>query len=281
MGLFSADRFTRPGPGVSPDAPRKKGVARLAEILGRDMWNFFRAGLLAFLGCLPFMIGMFFAVETHALLFMLIAGIVGGLIAGPELSAMADTVLRSLRDEPGYWWETYRRVWKRNFKESLIPGMLSGLVFSMQIFTLFHLGALNAGIVTWVLLIFSIALVLGLESYIWPQIALLDLPLQGIIKNSLLLLFGYLPRSFGAILIQAAYWGIMLLFFPLTIILLPFTNFWLPMVPALLCVYQPLEKSFNIERTITQMREDDLNAALAKDDEPSSAQEDTDESNDQ
>ena len=73
MGLFfSSDRFTRPGPGVRPDAPRKKGVARLAEIMGRDMWNFFRAGFLAFLGCLPFIIGMFFAVETHALLFMLL-----------------------------------------------------------------------------------------------------------------------------------------------------------------------------------------------------------------
>ena len=73
MGLFfSSDRFTRPGPGVRPDAPRKKGIARLAEIMGRDMWNFFRAGFLAFLGCLPFIIGMFFAVETHALLFMLL-----------------------------------------------------------------------------------------------------------------------------------------------------------------------------------------------------------------
>lgn len=62
----------------APGRPRKKGVARLAEIMGRDMWNFFRAGFLAFLGCLPFIIGMFFAVETHALLFMLLAGIIGG-----------------------------------------------------------------------------------------------------------------------------------------------------------------------------------------------------------
>ena len=78
MGLFfSSDRFTRPGPGVRPDAPRKKGVARLAEIMGRDMWNFFRAGFLAFLGCLPFIIGMFFAVETHALLFMLLTFFIG------------------------------------------------------------------------------------------------------------------------------------------------------------------------------------------------------------
>ena len=246
MGLFfSSDRFTRPGPGVRPDAPRKKGVARLAEIMGRDMWNFFRAGFLAFLGCLPFIIGMFFAVETHALLFMLLAGIIGGLIAGPELSAMADTVLRSLRDEPGYWWETYRRVWKRNARESLVPGMLTGLVLSMQIFTLFHMSVISAGIVTWVLLILSFVITLGLESFL-----------------------GYLPRSLGAIAIKAVYWGAILLFFPLTTIILPFTNFWLPMLPALLCIYQPLNKCFTIESTINKMREDELNAALAKDNEP-------------
>lgn len=115
---------------------------------------------------------------------MLLAGIIGGLIAGPELSAMADTVLRSLRDEPGYWWETYRRVWKRNARESLIPGMLTGLVLSMQIFTLFHMSVISAGIVTWVLLILSFVVTLGLESYIWPQIALLDLPLYGILKTA-------------------------------------------------------------------------------------------------
>ena len=187
---------------------------------------------------------------------MLLAGIIGGLIAGPELSAMADTVLRSLRDEPGYWWETYRRVWKRNARESLVPGMLTGLVLSMQIFTLFHMSVISAGIVTWVLLILSFVVTLGLESYIWPQIALLDLPLYGILKNSLLLFLGYLPRSLGAIAIKAVYWGAILLFFPLTTIILPFTNFWLPMLPALLCIYQPLNKCFTIESTINKMRED-------------------------
>ena len=266
MGLFfSSDRFTRPGPGVRPDAPRKKGVARLAEIMGRDMWNFFRAGFLAFLGCLPFIIGMFFAVETHALLFMLLAGIIGGLIAGPELSAMADTVLRSLRDEPGYWWETYRRVWKRNARESLVPGMLTGLVLSIQIFTLFHMSVISAGIVTWVLLILSFVVTLGLESYIWPQIALLDLPFFGIVKNSALLFLGYLPRSAGAVLIQLVYWALILLFFPLTLYILPLTSVWVPLVPSLLCIYPALNKSFDIEKTITKMREDHLQQALARD----------------
>ena len=261
MGLFfSSDRFTRPGPGVRPDAPRKKGVARLAEIMGRDMWNFFRAGFLAFLGCLPFIIGMFFAVETHALLFMLLAGIIGGLIAGPELSAMADTVLRSLRDEPGYWWETYRRVWKRNARESLVPGMLTGLVLSMQIFTLFHMSVISAGIVTWVLLILSFVITLGLESYIWPQIALLDLPLYGILKNSLLLFLGYLPRSALGVLWQGIYWAAVALLWPVSSFAVILCSLWLPCLLNLMAIYPALDKSFDLEKTIKAMRDAQLNS---------------------
>ena len=144
MGLFSSDRYSRPGPGVNPDTPRKKGMSRLLEILGRDLWSFFCAGLLAFAGMLPFVLGMVLAVTSHAVLLVVLAGVVGGMIAMPELVAMADTVLRSLRDEPGYWWQTYRRVWKRNLKESLLPGAIAGVVFGIQIFTLFHLPDLNA-----------------------------------------------------------------------------------------------------------------------------------------
>ena len=137
----------------------------------------------------------------------------------------------------------------------------------MQIFTLFHMSVISAGIVTWVLLILSFVVTLGLESYIWPQIACWICAVRHL-KNSLLLFLGYLPRSLGAIAIKAVYWGAILLFFPLTTIILPFTNFWLPMLPALLCIYQPLNKCFTIESTINKMREDELNAALAKDNEP-------------
>ena len=49
MGLFTRN-FDKPGPGVSPDAPRKKGAARFFEILGRDFSTIWLAGILAMLG---------------------------------------------------------------------------------------------------------------------------------------------------------------------------------------------------------------------------------------
>ena len=53
MGLFHQN-FDKPGPGVSPDAPRKKGAARFFEILGRDFSTIWMAGLLALISSLPF-----------------------------------------------------------------------------------------------------------------------------------------------------------------------------------------------------------------------------------
>ena len=66
-------------------------------------------------------------------------------------------------------------------------------------------------------------------------------------------------------LMLAAYWGAFLLFFPLSLYILPFTNFWLPMVIAYLMIYPALEKSFNIESTIKKMREEQLDAANEED----------------
>ena len=40
---------------------------------------------------------------------------------------------------------------------------------------------------------------------------------------------------------------------------------WVPLVPSLLCIYPALNKSFDIEKTITKMREDHLQQALARD----------------
>lgn len=260
MSIFSSffGGYSRPGPGVRPDEPRKKGVMRLLEILGRDFWSFFKAGFLAFVSMIPFLVLMFLAIETHAVIFVLAAGLIGGMIAAPQLCGMADTVLRSLRDEPGYWWPTYCRAWKRNVRACLLPGAVFGLILGMQVFTFFHMSSMQASVFTWAILIAGIILVIGLVTYIIPQLALLDLPLSGILKNSLLLFLGYLPRSVGAIAVQLAYWGLFLLYFPLSVFILPFTNLWLPMVPGLLIVYDALEKSFHLEETIKQMRDAEL-----------------------
>lgn len=52
MGWFDAI-YGRPGHGVEPNAPRKKGLARFAEIVGRDLGALLGCNLLCCLLCLP------------------------------------------------------------------------------------------------------------------------------------------------------------------------------------------------------------------------------------
>ncbi|MDD4849167.1 MAG: hypothetical protein PHO10_00550 [Gemmiger sp.] len=260
MGLFSRN-FNTPGPGVSENEPRKKGLARLLEVLGRDAWPFFKAGFLVFLSAIPFLFGITLAVSAHVVLFALLAGLIGGMLIGPQLTGLADTILRSLRDEPGYWWQTYKRAWKRNAVASLLPGAICGLVFAVQIFTVYHLTEMNLGAATWVILLLGMLLSLGLCNYIWPQLALLELPFFGVLKNTALLFLGYLPRSAGAMAVQAVYWGVVLLYFPLSSLLLPLTGFWVPMLLSTLIVYPALDKSFDIEKSIKKIREAQMSPA--------------------
>ena len=226
-------------------------------------------GAYALLGFLPFMLLLSLAIASHAVIFVIAAGVVGGALAMPQIVGMADTLLRSLRDEPGFWWVTYRRAWKRNWKGCLVPGMVCGLVIAGQLFTLFHLRPDNDNLLMLVvMLILGMALSVGLIFYIVPQLALLDLPFLQILKNSVLLFLGYLPRTAGAVAVQVVYWGAYLLFYPLTTLVLPFTNFWLPMSLTLLILYIPLDKSFHIEETIRKMRAEDL---AARSDAPAEA----------
>lgn len=256
MGLFNM-HYDRPGPGVNPDTPRKKGAARFAEVLGRDMLSFWCAGMLALLSALPFALGLILSLLTHAVLPMLLAGVLGGMIAAPQLTGLHDTILRSLRDEPGYWWATYRRAWKRNLKGSLLPGAVCGLILAMQIFAAWHLGAGQGSLLA--VLVIGLVLLGGLAQYLFAQVALLDLPFASLLKNAVMLFFGYLPRTLLGVLWQGVYWGLVVGFFPYSVPVLLITGLWLPALLSLMAIYPPLEKSFHIEETIRKMREDELN----------------------
>ena len=258
MGLFHQN-FDKPGPGVSPDAPRKKGAARFFEILGRDFSTIWMAGLLALISSLPFALLLWLAVSTHSMIPMLAAGILGGMIAAPQIVGLNDTILRSLRDEPGFWWTTYRRAWKRNAKASLLPGATGGLLLAMQIFTVFHYD-ISVGVVPGALLAVGLFLLLGLAEFLFAQVALLEMPFAGMLKNSLFLFLGYLPRAALGVLWQFVYWIVILLLWPISGFALLITGFWLPALLTMQAIYPVLDKAFDLERQIKAKRDAELDS---------------------
>ena len=121
------------------------------------------------------------------------------------------------------------------------------MLLATQMFILAHAEVFQLNLPTNMALVLGMLFLLGISLYLWPQLALMELSLGQLIKNSALLFIGQFPRTAAALAVLAAYILLSLRFFAFALSLLPVTNLWLPALPALFLVYPGLEQAFQIE----------------------------------
>ena len=262
---MAKDTQPNESPIVTAAPGRKVGLPRFFELLGRDLWSLYRASFLCVVGFLPGTVLAVFGMMANSAVLTLLGGLLGGLVGGPFLSGMIDTVLRALRDEPGYWWHTYRRAWKQNWKQSLVPGLLLGLfVGSWSWMLRAQATAGNTDVKMWVVTLVSIFICTGFFAWLLAQVPLVDLPLLQLAKNAGLMFFGFFPRTAAAALVLAAYWGLTLLYLPVTIIVILAFGFWLPVTVAMMILYPGLDKVFKLEETLNARRDAEIEERMAQ-----------------
>ena len=110
------------------------------------------------------------------------------------------------------------------------------------------------------LLAVGLFLLLGLAEFLFAQVALLEMPFAGMLKNSLFLFLGYLPRAALGVLWQFVYWIVILLLWPLSGFALLITGFWLPALLTMQAIYPVLDKAFDLERQIKAKRDAELDS---------------------
>lgn len=252
---FLNRNYANPGPGVEKDEPRKKGVARFLEIAFRDGWPMLGANAILCLAALPGCLGVSLAMTAGGPIVAILVGALGGMLAAPCLCGLCDLILRALRDEPGYWWHTYRKHFAENAKVSLLPGAVFGAITTAQIISILQL--LQTGGDTALLLGVAISAVFTtlIQVYFWPQLVLMELPLPAMVKNSVLLAFTSPARSLPAAIGTVAYWAVMLLWFPLTAIWLLVAGFSFINLFSLLMIYRPFNETFQIEEKVRAKHE--------------------------
>ena len=64
------------------NTPRKVGVARFFELMGRDLWPFYKASILCCLGFVPVFLVIMFGILAKAVWI----SVLGGLVANPVLA---------------------------------------------------------------------------------------------------------------------------------------------------------------------------------------------------
>ncbi len=265
MGLFHSN-YNKPGPGVRKDEPRKKGFARFAEVMGRDFGDLFRANVLCAACFIPALSLTFLGILCRTSLIAILGGFLGGILAGPCYAGLHDTILRALRDEPGYWWATYKKALAQNWKASLLPGGIMGLLLSSQIFMTFFIltdsGRLSFG--SLIVMCLNILLCSMLFPYLFSQLVSMNLGFIPLVKNSLFLALMNAPKSLLIAFIQIVYWVAM-------IVILPYSGLWFLIfgvafieVIVLMIVFPILDKTFDLENKFKERREKELQEASEK-----------------
>ena len=140
MGLFN---FDKPGPGISKDAPRKKGIFLYFELLGRKFSKLMCVNMLYFLFSIPMMLlyfGAFLFViptalniafgtldmsQSDMIMFYLLLSLFMTLICtitlgtGPASASMA-YVMREYSKEQHVWlWHNFIKKMKENLKKEI------------------------------------------------------------------------------------------------------------------------------------------------------------------
>ena len=186
----------------------------------------------------------------------LLAACCAGWLVGPALTGLYDTILRALRDEPGFWWHTYKRVWKQNFKSSLLPGSIFTALWALIGYAAFVLTQMTDVSASFALvLLLDIVILLTLGSYFWMQNALFDSSISKKLSNCVRMSLGFLPQTALSAAFQLGYWLLMAFLIPRCAFVFLLTGLWVPNLLAMMAVYTPIEKSLHLEALIQEKQQ--------------------------
>ena len=223
--------MSRPGPGVDPGAPRKTGLARFWEMLSRDFGSLLGANLLCFVTFLPAALVTSLGLIYENFWITLIGGLAGGALAGPFYAALADTVLRTLQDDPSGWWDRWRHALGKFWRPAALTGLVLGVLIAAFLFVgNFFVAAMKLGelpaLPVWLMLGVDF-LLLSLFGVTLPfQIILGREGFAARLKDGALLLLHHPARVAAAAVFQLLWWALVLALFPVSVLFAIPIGFW-------------------------------------------------------
>jgi len=265
MGLFSRN-FDRPGPGVRKDEPRKKGFARFFELLKRDFGDMIKLNLLFCVCALPTAAAIILGLLSFNFSVFFLISLFMAFPLGGAFVALVYYITKMMRDDPSYVWYEFKRKFLENYKQAAPVGILCTAFIYAQIwiwasFFSVLLSEEPAVELIWYFIAFlSIILFFAITPYIFMHIAYISLKTRHIVKNSILMAFGYFPRSLMGALTCCAIWIILALLLLVSIMFLPFVVLIavpLSLLVILMWVWPVFDKHFAVEETLIKRLEEE------------------------
>ena len=166
--------------------------------------------------------GLLFHQYLGMLLIAAVLYLLCAVLVGPAMTCLHGITIKTVRDEPCYMWHEFKKCWKGNWKQSVPAGVLFCTLLAMECiaawYYMFMQSEMNVLLVAFVA--FSLLLLTICWLFTTLQMLYLDMPLGGMLKNSLLIMFGYAKRTLPAGLITLVIVIGVVLFVPVPIMLL-------------------------------------------------------------
>ncbi|MDO4867931.1 MAG: hypothetical protein Q4C10_15490 [Clostridia bacterium] len=254
---------------------RQVGFARYKQLMSFYAFNWLRINLLTTAGALPLAAGILYALLASSVVVLLPLSFLGGMVFGPFLAGLVDSIMRGLRDAPNNWWKNYKKSWKQNWRGSLLPGGMLGLFTGLIAFMVYIMSVAQAApsLGTWVILLVSVAVVIWFNTLYWPQLVLFSQSFINRLRNALLFTIKHSLRVLAAVAIQLVWLALVILLAPWTLVAVPFLGFWFPIFLAQYRIYADLNRDLRIEEQFIPIegdpwREDSFQEGDGEDAEP-------------
>lgn len=224
MGFLS-NRYSKPGPGVDPDAPQKRAFFRFFDIFFRKLTHFVKVNLLyavtGFITALPIFILIFTVFSSIAyskvdantqlaayasliLAFFCTNLYVTVMGVGPATAGITYILRNFAREEHAWIWSDFKDAFKDNFKQAIVVYLID-LVSVVLFYIALAFYTQTAGILGYLrYVVYMIILIYAMmHLYIYPIMVTFKLSIKDIYRNALLFAMGKLPSNLLILIIAA------------------------------------------------------------------------------
>lgn len=189
-GLFGLFDYSKEGPGISKDAPKKKTIFVFFETFFRNFWKFMPISLVYSLMNLP------------------------QLTSGLAAAGYTNVARNTARDKHSFGLSDFFDTIKKNWKQALPVGIINTIVFALLIFDIyfFYVYNIGSGTVSTICMAFAFCILFVftvMQFYIPTLLITFKFKLSQIYKNAYKFVFINLKNNFiciiSLILVNALY----------------------------------------------------------------------------
>lgn len=169
MAFFGLFNYSKPGPGVDKNAPKKKRFFFFFELYFRKFWKLIQLNLLFVVCCIPIV------------------------TIGPAIAGMTYVLRNFATEKPVFLVSDFFDAFKSNWKQSFALSVIFGVVSVVSGLSFFWYFANSAG--SWLMLIplglciLLCLVLLFMQFYVYLMAVTVELKLKYIIKNAFIFAF--------------------------------------------------------------------------------------------